>query len=92
MKRVGILFMVAPILLGVNSCVVTPGVAEPDIYICTILDDKILECQNSYDPNTRHDMTLINAIGYQCVSPKATGILETHHDIVHKQLNEALKK
>lgn len=91
MKRLVVLLMAPMFLTGISSCQITPGMEEPSTYICTIIDDKVMECVHTYDPNTRYDITLIDGIGYQCLGPGAYGKIKTHHEVLHKELNRCKK-
>jgi len=77
------------ILLSLSSCK-TPGMAEPEIFICVIEDDKNLHCTYT-DESKEKDVTIIDAIGFMCVSPKGFAITKTHHEALHRALNEAEK-
>ena len=83
MKKVAVLFLIA---LGLSSCR-TPGMNEPEIFVCTIEDDKSLYCVHTSEEKDA-ELSVVDAIGYQCVSPKAFGIMKTHHEALHRALNE----
>lgn len=78
--------------IGASSCQVNEGIAEPDTYICTIIDDKVMECVHTYDPNTRKDISIIDGIGYQCISSSGYGKIKTHHDVLHDEITRLRKK
>jgi hypothetical protein len=62
--------------------------AEPDIFICTIIDMAELDCVNTLDERIVKRVSLIDGIGYQCVSPKSFSKMKSHHEILHKELNK----
>lgn len=91
MKHPVVLLMALTFLTGISSCQITPGLAEPSTYICTIIDDKVMECVHTMNPDARYDISLIDGIGYQCLGPKAYGEMSTHHEVLHKELNRCKK-
>lgn len=93
MKAV-ILVMALLMLTGISSCQ-TPGLEEPDIFICTItLNEQntqlIGDCEHSL---TQEHVVLdqFKLIGFQAVSPKGFAKIKTHHEVLHKELNEDKK-
>ena len=76
----------------ITACNTIPGVEEPDIYICSLIDNLTLECVNSYDDRVIKDITVIDAIGYQCISPKAFATIKTHHDVLHNLVKKRKHK
>lgn len=87
MKKVGFLFMVLLTLTGVSSCQ-SPGLKEPDIFICTLIDLETLDCVNSLDRSITRTIPLDLSIGSQCIFPEDYATLKSHHSILHKSLNE----
>lgn len=87
MKKVGFLFMVLLTLTGVSRCQ-SRGIKEPDIFICTIIDLKTLDCVNSLDRSLTRTIPLNTSIGSQCVFPEDYATLKSHHSLLHKSLNE----
>lgn len=85
--KVVALLMALILLTGISSCQ-TPGMAEPDAFICTIIDDTELDCVNTLNPNETKEITLIDSIGFQCVSPHDFSYMKSHHEILHKELNK----
>lgn len=76
--------------LLISGCI-TPGMEEPDVWICVIVDDVSLTCHHSLDKETRREVDLIDAIGYQCVTPTGYAKIKTHHQILHDELNKKKK-
>lgn len=75
-------------LTAISSCQLTPGIEEPATFLCTILDDREMDCVHTYDPNTVKKLSLIDGIGFTCVSPKGFGDIKSHHEILHEELNQ----
>lgn len=65
----------------------TPGMEEPSTYIYTVTD-KGLSGYHSMNPQDRKDISFIDSIGYTCVSPEGQAQMKTHHEVLHKELNE----
>ena len=84
--KVVVLLMLAVLTMGASSCQITPGMAEPSIYVCTVIDTTEVDCVHVYDPNNVKKLSIIDVVGYQCVSPNAYSELDTHHEILHKEL------
>jgi hypothetical protein len=53
-----------------------------------MIDGETLDCVHTFNDNTRHDISNIDAIGYQCVSPETFATLKLHHETIHKKANE----
>jgi hypothetical protein len=85
--KVVVLLVVAILTMGISSCQITPGMAEPSIYVCTIIDGQEMDCSHVYDPGKIKKINVMDAIGYQCVSPNAYAEMDTHHEVMHKELN-----
>lgn len=90
-ERKLIVLFLALIALTLNSCETTPGIEEPEIFICGVESDGpnnvYLHCQHSYDPTIVKDVSIFDAIGYVAVEPKAFAKIKTHHSALHKKLN-----
>lgn len=71
-----------------QACLSTPGISEPDGYICTIITDKVLSCQDAINPNIVMDLKITDAIGFQAVAPKFFAQIKTHHNALHTELNK----
>lgn len=67
------------------------GFEEPSIYVCTVIDTNEVDCVHVYDQNNVKKLSIVDVIGYQCVSPNAYATLDTHHEILHKELNRKKK-
>jgi hypothetical protein len=78
--------------LIIVACETTPGISEPSIYICTVLDDKTAECVHSIQTDTKHDISTLDLIGYQCVSPNAFATLKLHHEVLHDRANKKINR
>lgn len=83
MKKAVVLLTALLTLTGASSCQQLPGIEEPAIFICTIIDNTVLECVHTYDDSLRKDISIIDAIGFQCVSPNSFATIKTHHDVIH---------
>lgn len=83
MKKIVVLLMVF-----LTNCEETPGIAEPNVFFCTLLNLEIADCQHSIDPGTHHDMNTIDMIGYTCVSPRHLAEIKTHHAVLHDKINK----
>lgn len=76
---------------SVTSCETIPGMAEPDIIVCTILDMKIADCFSPSDPNhVPKDVPLRELIGFSCVSPSSYGQVDNHHNALHLKIKELM--
>jgi len=84
--------LVSLLALFLTSCITTPGIKEPDIFIYTIVSSKELDGENTYDPQKQETISIIDAIGFQCTPPKATATIKSHHEILHKRLNKELER
>ena len=87
MKKAVVLFLALLTLTGISSCQ-TPGMEEPDIFICSIIDDKSMSCVNSLDNNIRKEVLLLDSIGFMCVDPDAYSKAKVHHRVLHRTLNK----
>lgn len=76
--------------LLISGCI-TPGLKEPDIFIYTIESPSSLYGTNTLDPSKDDQIGIIDAIGFQCVSPNGFGKIKSHHEIIHRRLNEKAK-
>ena len=92
MKKVVGLLTVLLTLTGFSSCEPTPGMAEPSTYLCSIIDESTLECQHTYDRNTKKKYTIIEAIGFVCTPASGFAEIKTHHEVLHKELNRCKEK
>lgn len=72
--------------LSINGCK-TPGIEEPDVLICSIIQSNIAECFDR-EGDSKGFYYTIDMIGWQCVSPEAYADLKTHHQILHRELNQ----
>lgn len=79
------------LLTGISSCQ-TPGLEEPALFNCAIVDVNEIHCFHNYDSRYDKKITVIEALGYQCVSPKDYAKIKTHHEVLHVELNKANKK
>ena len=80
--------LIALVLSNSIGCLSTPGIAEPSMFICTIVDGEILDCVHTFDDSLRKDISNIDAIGFQCVSPKDYAALKLHHEALHEKANK----
>ncbi len=51
-----------------------------------------MDCTSSADPNSHGSLPLLEAVGYQCVSPTDFATLKTHHSALHAKINKDCKK
>lgn len=84
--KVVVLLILAVATMGASSCQITEGLEEPSIYVCTVIDTSEVDCVHVYDPNNVKKLSIVDVIGYQCVSPNAYATLDTHHEVLHKEL------
>lgn len=87
MKNLKILFAVISITL--TSCISTPGIEEPTVTYCTIIDGEIAQCVG---PNETKDVTVIDLIGATCLSPDDLAAAMTHHEALHKVIERLRRK
>ena len=71
------------------SCITTPGMEEPSAFYCTIISPDEAECRLS-DGDYVTNMKIVDLIGYIGVRPKAFSSLMSHHEILHRELNQCL--
>jgi hypothetical protein len=81
------------IILSINlgGCI-SKGLKEPVVEFCTIVDGQIAYCETPFGQNPPRDITTVDMIGYTCVSPKDFAAAESHHDILHRELNKKSSK
>lgn len=79
------------IALVTTSCITTPGIEEPSAFYCTILSPTEAECRLS-DGDYVTNMKIVDLIGYIGVRPKAFSNLISHHEILHRELNQCLER
>lgn len=91
MKKVVALSMALLTLTGISSCETSPGVAEPSTFICLYEGDQF-SCVHTYDNNARKFLPPVEGIGYQCIHPDGYADIKTHHEILHRELNNCKNK
>lgn len=82
MKLIGSLF----VILLLTHCK-TPGLEEPDVVTCSIVEENRAECFNK-DGDSVGWFYTIDMIGFQCVSPADYAKIKTHHEVLHRELNK----
>jgi hypothetical protein len=65
---------------------------EPQIAYCQIVSLEKLECQYPDIPGSDFDLKMIDAIGFIAVRPKGLSALSSHHEILHRELNQCKGK
>ena len=79
------LFLLA---LVASSCITTPGIKEPSVFICQIVNMNEMDCVYLDDETKNITIPLVEGFGFECVSPKDLAKIKTHHEILHKRLNK----
>jgi hypothetical protein len=71
------------------SCI-SDGIKEPEIEFCSIFsaDQADCEVQGSGKIITRSTTEML---GYQCISPSDYAEAESHHEILHREINKKKK-
>lgn len=93
MKSLGNLLSSSMIALaGASGCQTTPGMEEPKVWSCVMVDETRSRCFYSHDESQEREMQSIDMIGFQCFSPGDVANISTHHNVLHKELNKAKKR
>jgi hypothetical protein len=82
----------ALLFLLLTSCLDTPGIEEPSIFICHVRSDDSLHCVHTMNPSLIKDIPSVEAIGFECIDPRAYATLKTHHEALHLELNSCRRK
>ena len=71
------------------GCKTIPGLAEPSFWICDIVNvDKAL-CYHVQDPTKEQiEISPTELLGYSCLSPRAFGDTDQHHEALHIKIDE----
>lgn len=70
-----------------TSCILTPGIDEPVVLVYVLKSDGTGECYPK-DVCPKQYLDYIDMIGYQCVSPNGASKINSHHEILHRELNK----
>jgi hypothetical protein len=84
-RAVFLIILICPII---SSCITTPGLEEPEVFVCTIIDNSVLECVKQGSGEKPFDISIIDSIGFQCTSPSDFAKIKTHHQVLHEELNK----
>ena len=84
--RVLKLFLASLSTISCASCITTPGMDEPIILVYVIKSDGTGECMPK-DICPKPFKTAVEMIGYQAVSPNSVAKINSHHEILHRELN-----
>ena len=91
MRKVVILF----VALSFNACK-SPGLEEPKILQCSILYEPLVELYQAEcfdnEGNFVRTFSIFDMISYICVSPEDYAKVKTHHEILHRELNDKDEK
>lgn len=79
---------IALIILTIPNCK-SPGIDEPIALIYVIRSDGTAECYPK-EICPHESRPVDDMIGFQCAGPRAAAEINTHHDILHRALNECL--
>jgi len=71
------------------GCLSSPGIDEPVILVYVLKSDGTGECYPK-DICPSPAKSAIDMIGHQCVSPNSAAKINSHHEILHRQLNDTL--
>lgn len=71
-----------------TACLQTPGIEEPMVAYCTIMNTEYAECVYPEEPSYKERMAIIDMIGYKAVRPKGLSVLASHHEVLHRELNQ----
>jgi hypothetical protein len=74
-----------------SGCLSSPGIKEPEVTLCDVIDGVDAECYLSTNPSQISDRKVNTFIGWTCVSPKDNAAIDSHHTIMHRELNEKSK-
>lgn len=75
--------------LLISSCMT---IDEPVMEFCLIEDGKNVYCETPADPKSSpRNLTTTDLIGYTCVSPKDYAEAESHHKILHREIEKKKK-
>lgn len=75
--------------LFLSSCISTPGIEEPIIMVYVIKSDGTGECLDK-EVCPKPILSQTDMIGYQCVSPNGAAKIKSHHEVLHRELNNEL--
>lgn len=70
-----------------SGCLTTPGMQEPWVQGYVILSDGSAECLQCESCCAKRKLEPDELIGYQCVSPRQSAELNSHHEVLHHALN-----
>ena len=85
MKLLAILFTA----LLTSSCIT---LTEPDIYMCSIVNNDLAMCVPSNMSKPEYDIPVNDMLGFICVSPNDFGFIKKHHSELHKRLKDKESK
>ncbi len=89
-SRVSLFTLSVCVTLFFTSCLKTQGLKEPVLIKCTILGDDA-DCV-AIDSGGSFDIKVEEMVGFICLSPTHTAMLENHHDALHVGLNQCLDR
>jgi hypothetical protein len=61
---------------------------EPQVAVCTIINPSSLDCVYPDVPGSEFSLSMVDAIGFMAVRPKGYSALASHHEILHRELNQ----
>ena len=92
LKLKAVSLLIALTSVSCASCISSPGMDEPQIAICTIINPESLDCVYPDVPGSEFSLSMVDAIGFMAVRPKGFSALISHHEILHRELNQCLGK
>jgi hypothetical protein len=76
----------------VTSCETIPGLKEPSLVVCTLIDTTTLDCVSVNDPNLPpFEIKVFDAVGFLCASPDDYGAAADHHNALHLKIKELME-
>lgn len=88
LKLKAVNLVIALMSVSCASCLKSPGIDEPQIAVCTIISPESLDCVYPDIPGSEFSMSMVDAIGFMAVRPKGFAALVSHHDVIHRELNQ----